>query len=163
MTRIGVWGLALAAVALPVQAATITVTSTADPGTPGDGFCTLRDLYNGQSFHRVVPNFVIQAGDPRGDSNGGPGYTIRDEVNRRAFVRGTAGMARDGKNTAGSQFFITHLPQPHLDGDFTAFGQVTKGMDVVDRIEPGDTILEVAIWDGQSFSGARPSGDGARR
>ncbi len=119
--------------------------------------------YNGLSFHRVVPNFVIQAGDPLGDSTGGPGYTIRCEINRRAFVRGTVGMALDGKDTGGSQFFITHLPQPHLDGDYTAFGQVTKGMEVVDRIESEDTIREIAIWDGHSLSGTRPSGGSVNR
>jgi cyclophilin family peptidyl-prolyl cis-trans isomerase len=105
-------------------------------------------FYNGQSFHRVVPNFVVQAGDPRGDGNGGPGYTIRCEINTRPFLRGTLGMALSGKDTGGSQFFITLLPQPHLDGGYTVFGQVTRGMEVVDRLEPGDVIREIFIWDG---------------
>lgn len=106
-------------------------------------------FYNGLTFHRVVPNFLVQAGDPRGDGNGGPGYRIRSEVNRRPFLRGTLAMALpNGKDSAGSQFFITHLPQPQLAGDHTAFGQVIKGMELVDRLEPGDVIQRIAIWDG---------------
>ena len=119
--------------------------------------------YNGLPFHRVVPNFVIQTGDPRGKSNSIPSNTIRCEINRRAFIRGTVGMALNGKDTGSNQFFITHLPQPHLDGNYTAFGQVTKGMEVVDRIEPDDTIQEIAIWDGHTFWGTRPTIDSVNR
>jgi cyclophilin family peptidyl-prolyl cis-trans isomerase/HEAT repeat protein len=116
-------------------------------------FVTLarKGFFNGLQIHRVVPNFVVQDGDPRGDGTGGPGYTIRDELNERPFVRGTVGMARSWKDTGGSQFFITHSPQPHLDARYTAFGHVVNGMDVVDRIQQGDTIQRVRVWDGKSM------------
>jgi cyclophilin family peptidyl-prolyl cis-trans isomerase/HEAT repeat protein len=94
-------------------------------------------------FHRVVPDFVAQGGDPRGDGEGGPGYSIRCEMTRRPYLRGTIGMALSGKDTGGSQFFFTHTPQPHLDGRYTAFGEVTQGMEVVDALIEGDVILEV--------------------
>jgi cyclophilin family peptidyl-prolyl cis-trans isomerase len=102
-------------------------------------------FYNGLAFVRVVPNFVIQGGDPRGDQNGGPGYQIRDEINLRRYQTGSVGMALSGKDTGGSQFFITHSPQPHLDGGYTIFGQVIEGMDVVNRIARGDRIERVEI------------------
>jgi cyclophilin family peptidyl-prolyl cis-trans isomerase len=105
-------------------------------------------FYNGLPFHRVVPNLLVQTGDPRGDGKGGPGYTIRSEINRRPFIRGTLGMAQSGKDTAGSQFFITLLPQPQLEGANTVFGQVLTGMDVIDRLVPNDIIREIVIWDG---------------
>ena len=105
-------------------------------------------FYDGLTFHQVIPNGYVQAGDPRGDGNGGPGYTIRSEVNLRSFLRGTLGMVSRQKDTGGSQFFITHLPQPQLDGEYTAFGQVVSGMEIVDHIVPGDVIREIAIWDG---------------
>ena len=112
-----------------------------------ESFVTLarKGYFNGVTFHRVVPNFVIQGGDPRGTGEGGPGYQIRCEVNTRPYIRGAVGMALSGKDTGGSQFFITHSPQPHLDGGYTVFGQVTKGMDVVDRIVRGDTIRRIQI------------------
>jgi cyclophilin family peptidyl-prolyl cis-trans isomerase/HEAT repeat protein len=112
-----------------------------------DSFITLarRDFFNGVSFHRVVSNFVIQGGDPRGDGEGGPGYQLRCEVNTRPYTRGAVGMALSGKDTGGSQFFITHSPQPHLDGGYTVFGQVVDGMEVVDRIARGDVIFGVEI------------------
>ena len=102
-------------------------------------------FYNDLAFVRVVPNFVIQGGDPRGDQNGGPGYQIRDEINLRQYGTGTVGMALSGKDTGGSQFFITHSPQPHLDGGYTIFGQVIEGMDVVNRIARGDKMERVEI------------------
>lgn len=105
-------------------------------------------FYDGLRFHRVVPNFVLQAGDPRGDSSGGPGYTIRCEINEGFYMRGSVGMALDGKDTGGSQFFITLLPQPHLNGRYTLFGHVRDGFEVLDRIEPGDRIRRIRIWDG---------------
>lgn len=112
-----------------------------------DSFVKLarRGFYNNLTFHRVVPNFVIQGGDPRGDGEGGPGYQIRCEINQRPYQRGAVGMALSGKDTGGSQFFITHAPQPHLDGGYTVFGQVTSGMDVVDKIVRGDVIKKVVI------------------
>jgi cyclophilin family peptidyl-prolyl cis-trans isomerase len=110
-------------------------------------FATLarRGYFDGQRFHRVVPNFVAQGGDPRGDGNGGPGYAIRDELNRRRYLRGTLGMALSGPNTGGSQFFITHSPQPHLDGGYTVFGQLRSGADVLDRIVQGDRVVRITI------------------
>ncbi|HEX4566407.1 MAG TPA: peptidylprolyl isomerase, partial [Vicinamibacterales bacterium] len=110
-----------------------------------------KGYFNGLQIHRVVPNFVIQDGDPRGDGSGGPGYTIRDELNDRPFVRGTVGMALSGPDTGGSQFFIMHSPAPHLDGKYTVFGTVVNGMDVVDKIAPLDVIERVRIWDGKEL------------
>jgi cyclophilin family peptidyl-prolyl cis-trans isomerase/HEAT repeat protein len=112
-----------------------------------------RGFFNGLRVHRVVPNFVVQDGDPRGDGQGGPGYTIRDELNDRPYVRGTVGMALSGPDTGGSQFFITHSPAPHLDGRYTAFGRVINGMEVVDRIQQGDVIQRVRVWDGTGWQG----------
>jgi cyclophilin family peptidyl-prolyl cis-trans isomerase/HEAT repeat protein len=106
-------------------------------------------FYDGLVFHRVEPGFVVQGGCPRGDGNGGPGYTLRCEITRRPFGRGAVGMALSGKDTGGSQFFITLSPQPHLDGGFTLFGQVVRGMDVVQRIRPGDAIERVEVWTGE--------------
>jgi cyclophilin family peptidyl-prolyl cis-trans isomerase/HEAT repeat protein len=108
-----------------------------------------RGFYDGLSFHRVVPNFVVQGGCPRGDGHGGPGYTLRCEIGQRPYGRGAVGMALQGKDTGGSQFFITHAPAPHLDGGYTLFGQVVSGMDVVDQIRPGDLIERVEIWEGR--------------
>lgn len=99
--------------------------------------------FDGREWPRVVPDFVVQGGDPRGDTYGGPGYTIRDEINRARFDFGTIGMALDGPDTGGSQFFITLSPQPHLDGGYTAFGEVVSGIDVIERLLPGDRILSV--------------------
>jgi cyclophilin family peptidyl-prolyl cis-trans isomerase/HEAT repeat protein len=104
--------------------------------------------FSGMAIHRVVPNFVVQAGDRRGDGEGGPGYTLRDEINMLPYLRGTVGMALDGADTGGSQFFITHSPQPHLDGKYTVFGRVVAGMDVVDRLQQWDVIRRVRTWDG---------------
>lgn len=117
-----------------------------------DNFVTLarKGFFDGLPIHRVVPNFVIQGGDPRGDGEGGPGYTIRDELNQTPFLRGTVGMALDWADTGGSQFFIAHSPQPQLDARYTAFARVIDGMEVVDRIEIGDVIRRIRIWDGQT-------------
>jgi cyclophilin family peptidyl-prolyl cis-trans isomerase len=106
------------------------------------------NYFNNVTFHRVVPNFVVQGGDPRGDGNGGPGYQIRCEINEVPYDRGAVGMALSGKDTGGSQWFVTHSPQPHLDGGYTVFGRVVSGMDVVDRIARGDRILNVTITEG---------------
>ena len=106
-------------------------------------------FYDGLVFHRVEPGFVVQGGCPRGDGNGGPGYALRCEITRRPYGRGAVGMALSGKDTGGSQFFITLAPQPQLDGGFTLFGQVVAGMDAVDRIRPGDVIERVEVWTGE--------------
>jgi cyclophilin family peptidyl-prolyl cis-trans isomerase/HEAT repeat protein len=110
-----------------------------------------KGFFNGVAIHRVVPDFVVQDGDPRGDGEGGPGFTIRDELNQLPYLRGTVGMALDWKDTGGSQFFITHSPQPHLDARYTTFGRVVNGIELVDRIEPGDVIRRVQIWDGTTL------------
>jgi cyclophilin family peptidyl-prolyl cis-trans isomerase/HEAT repeat protein len=112
-----------------------------------------RNFLGGTPLHRVVPNFVVQDGDPRGDGEGGPGYTIRDEINQLPYLRGTVGMALDWEDTGGSQFFITHGPQPHLDARYTVFGRVVQGMDVVDQLQQWDQIRTVRIWDGVNWIG----------
>lgn len=104
-----------------------------------------RHFYDGLLFHRVVPNFVIQGGDPRGDGWGGPGFAIRSEISLIRFGRGMVGIASAGKDTEGCQFFITHQPTPHLDGRYTIFARVTGGQDVVDRIQIGDTVVRITI------------------
>lgn len=96
--------------------------------------------YDGLTFHRVVPDFVVQGGCPRGDGWGDMGYNIRSEFNEHHYERGAVGIAHAGKDTGGSQFFITHSPQPRLDGRYTVFGHVVKGMEVVDSIKQGDTF-----------------------
>ena len=112
-----------------------------------------KGFFNGLSVHRVVSNFVVQDGDPRGDGEGTPGYTIRDELNERPYLRGTVGMALDPwPDTGGSQWFITHSPQPHLDARYTVFGRVIAGMDVVDKIQQWDVIRRVRVWDGQAMT-----------
>ena len=108
-----------------------------------------RGFYDGLTFHRVEPGFVVQGGCPRGDGNGGPGYALRCEITRRSYARGSVGMALSGKDTGGSQFFITLAPQPHLDGGYTLFGQVAAGMDAVDKLRPGDLIEHVTVWTGE--------------
>lgn len=112
-----------------------------------DNFIQLarRRYFNGITIHRVVSNFVIQDGDPRGDGNGGPGYQIRCEINEAPYKRGALGMALSGKDTAGSQWFVTHSPQPHLDGGYTVFGNIVAGLEVVDNIARGDVIRSIAI------------------
>jgi len=110
-------------------------------------FLTLasQGFYDGLRFHRVVPAFVAQDGDPRGDGNGGPGYAIRDELNRMTYGRGTIGMALSGPDTGGSQYFLTLTPQPHLDGHYTAFGQVVSGLAVMDGLVQGDQIQSITV------------------
>lgn len=103
-------------------------------------------FFNGKAVHRVVANFVMQDGDNRGDGNGGPGWSIRCEINTLAYERGSVGMALSGKDTGGSQWFVTHAPQPHLDGGYTVFGKVNEeGMKTVDNIVRGDKIVTVRI------------------
>jgi len=110
-------------------------------------------FYDGTTFHRVIPNFMIQGGDPYSKTGkgrvgtGGPGYTIKCEthLNTHKHVAGTLSMAHAGKDTGGSQFFICHAPQRHLDGVHTVFGQVTKGMDVVNKIKQNDKINSITV------------------
>ncbi|MCY7347725.1 MAG: peptidylprolyl isomerase [Pyrinomonadaceae bacterium] len=107
------------------------------------------NYFNGLEIHRVVPNFVMQDGDPRGDGNGGPGWQIRCEMNMQEYERGAVGMALSGKDTGGSQWFVTHAPQPHLDGGYTVFGRVNEtDMKVVDNLVRGDKITSVKIVEG---------------
>ena len=105
-----------------------------------------KKFFDNTTFMRVVPNFVIQGGDPRNDMNGGPGYAIRDEMNLQKYTRGAVGMALSGPDTGGSQFFITHSPQPHLDGGYTIFARAYDGVtSVVDQTERGDRVLTITI------------------
>ena len=110
-------------------------------------FLTRQGFYDGVRFHRVISNFVIQGGDPTGTGSGGPGYRFEDEVKGNPLVheRGVLSMANAGPNTNGSQFFITHSPQPHLDGRHTVFGRVVEGLDVVDKIRQGDSMIKVTV------------------
>jgi peptidyl-prolyl cis-trans isomerase B (cyclophilin B) len=110
-------------------------------------FLAQEGFYDGIAFHRVIDNFMIQGGDPTGTGRGGPGYKFEDELrgNPLKHESGVISMANAGPNTNGSQFFITHSPQPHLDGRHTVFGKVTSGKDVVDSIEQGDTIKSVTV------------------
>lgn len=104
-----------------------------------------KGFYDGLSFHRVINGFMIQGGDPEANGSGGPGYTIDDEPNKLVHDYGVISMANRGPNTAGSQFFITQMPQHHLDGKHTVFGRVTKGHDVVCRVEQFDSIINIKI------------------
>ncbi|WAL60961.1 peptidylprolyl isomerase [Thermocoleostomius sinensis] len=103
-----------------------------------------KGFYDGLTFHRVISDFMIQGGCPRGDGRGGPGYTIKCEINPNKHVAGSLSMAHAGRDTGGSQFFICHSPQPHLDGVHTVFGH-TDDMDVVNAIRKGDKIVSVKI------------------
>jgi cyclophilin family peptidyl-prolyl cis-trans isomerase/HEAT repeat protein len=102
-------------------------------------------FFDGLTFHRVVPDFVVQGGDPRGDGEGGPGFTIRCEVNRHPYRRGTVGMALSGKDTGGSQFFVALSPQPHLEGRYTVVGEVVAGLEVADALLEGDLITRARV------------------
>ncbi|MGH7453798.1 MAG: peptidylprolyl isomerase, partial [bacterium] len=104
-----------------------------------------KGFFDGLFIHRVVPNFVVQTGDPRGDGWGSPGYSIRSEFSRRRYTRGMVGMASSGTDTEGCQFFITHSDQPHLDGRYTIFARVKSGMEVVDALQVGDRMEKVMI------------------
>lgn len=122
---------------LDFKAAPNTVANFVD--LAGKGF------YNGLVFHRVVPGFMIQGGDPEGNGTGGPGYTIDDEFSSLKHDAGVISMANRGPNTNGSQFFITQTPQHHLDGKHSVFGKVLEGLDVVCRIEQNDKIINITI------------------
>ena len=110
-------------------------------------FLAQEGYYDGVSFHRVISNFMIQGGDPTGTGAGGPGYKFEDEVKGSPLKHetGVISMANAGPNTNGSQFFITHSPQPHLNGNHTVFGKVMVGQEVVDAISQGDRIVKVEI------------------
>jgi peptidyl-prolyl cis-trans isomerase B (cyclophilin B) len=119
------------------------------PGTV-DNFIKLanKGFYNGLKFHRVIPGFMAQGGDPLGSGMGGPGYTIKDEFNSRKHLKGTVAMAKTMEpDSAGSQFYICFEPQPSLDGKYTVFGQVIEGIDVVDGIQKDDVMKKVYIAD----------------
>ena len=113
-----------------------------------ENFVTLakKGFYDGLTFHRVVPDFVVQGGCPQGTGTGGPGYTLKAEFNKQKHVRGTLAMARSQHpDSAGSQFYICYGPTPHLDGNYTVFGRVVSGMEHVDRIRQGDRMKSVTI------------------
>jgi len=113
-----------------------------------ENFVTLakKGFYNGLTFHRVVPDFVVQGGCPKGNGTGGPGYQIKAEFNKQKHVRGTVAMARSqDPDSAGSQFYICYGSTPHLDGQYTVFGHVVSGMELVDRIKQGDRMTSVTI------------------
>src|ERR1051325_5603455 len=117
--------------------------SPADAPKTVENFVTLakKGFYDNLTFHRVVPDFVVQGGCPKGDGTGGPGHTVKAEFNKQKHVRGSVAMA-------GSQFYITYGPTPHLDGNYTVFGRVVSGMEHVDRIKQGDRMKSVKIVDG---------------
>jgi peptidyl-prolyl cis-trans isomerase B (cyclophilin B) len=120
----------------------------ADAPKTVENFVTLakKGFYSNLTFHRVVPDFVVQGGCPKGDGTGGPGYTIPAEFNKQKHLRGTLAMARSqDPNSAGSQFYICYGATPHLDGNYTVFGKVTSGIEHVDRIKQGDRMKSVAI------------------
>jgi peptidyl-prolyl cis-trans isomerase B (cyclophilin B) len=102
-------------------------------------------FYNGLSFHRIIQGFMAQGGDPKGDGTGGPGWTIDNESNTRSHEAGTLSMANAGMDTGGSQFFLCHMPQTHLNGRHTVFGKLTTGFDVLTHLEKGDPILSIKV------------------
>jgi cyclophilin family peptidyl-prolyl cis-trans isomerase len=133
-TSAGIFTIEFAGVASPINQANLAALARS-------GF------YTGLSFHRVVPGFVVQGGDPRGDGYGGPGYVVPCEWSNLRYERGTVGIALAGKDTGGSQFFVTQTPQPHLDARYTVVGQVGEGLEVIDRLLPGDVIESVEVVD----------------
>ena len=137
-----------ATIATPRGAVVIDLEAAHAPKTVNNFVSLARDgFYDGLVFHRVIPNFMVQGGDPTGTGMGGPGYKFEDETrgNPLTHERGVISMANSGPNTNGSQFFITHGPQPHLNGKHTVFGRVTSGIEVVDAIRQGDTMDSVTV------------------
>ena len=108
-------------------------------------FLAREGFYDSTTFHRVIPDFMAQAGDPTGTGAGGPGYKFADEFTKHTHASGTLSMANAGPNTNGSQFFITYAPQPHLNGHHSVFGQLTEGMDVLKNLVNGDVIERISI------------------
>jgi peptidyl-prolyl cis-trans isomerase B (cyclophilin B) len=108
-------------------------------------FLAREGFYDGTTFHRVIPGFMAQGGDPTGTGTGTPGYSFADEFTEHTHVAGALSMANSGPNTNGSQFFITYTPQHRLDGKHSVFGQLIEGMDVLEKIEQGDTIIRIII------------------
>ena len=108
-------------------------------------FLTREGFYDGTIFHRVIPGFMAQGGDPTGTGTGNPGYSFADEFTEHTHVTGALSMANSGADTNGCQFFITYAPQPHLDGKHSVFGQLIEGMDILEKIEQGDTIIRITI------------------
>ena len=108
-------------------------------------FLAREGFYDGTTFHRIIPDFMAQGGDPTGTGTGGPGYSFADEFIEHTHVTGALSMANAGPNTNGSQFFITYTPQHHLDGKHSVFGQLIEGMDVLKKIKNGDTIIRITI------------------
>jgi len=108
-------------------------------------FLASEKFYDGTTFHRVIPGFMAQGGDPTGTGTGNPGYSFADEFTEHTHVTGALSMANSGADTNGCQFFITYAPQPHLDGKHSVFGQLIGGTDVLEKIEQGDTIIRITI------------------
>ena len=108
-------------------------------------FLAREGFYDGTIFHRVIPDFMAQGGDPTGTGTGNPGYSFADEFTKHMHVAGALSMANSGPDTNGSQFFITYTPQHHLDNKHSVFGQLTEGMDILEKIKPGDTIIRITI------------------
>ena len=108
-------------------------------------FLARERFYDGVTFHRIIPDFMAQGGDPTGTGSGGPGYSFTDEFTKHTHGVGTLSMANSGPNTNGSQFFITYSPQPHLDGKHSVFGQIIEGMNVLEALKNGDTIKRITI------------------
>ncbi|EGL83182.1 peptidyl-prolyl cis-trans isomerase cyclophilin type [Caldalkalibacillus thermarum TA2.A1] len=109
-------------------------------------------FYDGLTFHRVIPGFVAQGGCPRGDGTGGPGYTIKCEINPNKHERGSVAMAHAGRDTGGSQFYICYQPQPHLDGRHTVFGKVVNGMEYVEEFQGDDRIKTIKVMESNEAS-----------
>ena len=129
----------------------IELDGTLAPRTSGAIISLASDgFYDGLVFHRVVPGFVVQGGCPRGDGFGGPGYALLDEVSPQPFSRGTVGIATNGRDTGGSQFFVMQAEHPHLVGGYTQLGHVTEGIEVIDALQEGDRILRVRVLEPRS-------------
>ncbi len=112
-------------------------------------FLAREGFFDNTTFHRVIPGFMAQGGDPTGTGTGGPGYKFADEFSKRTHVTGALSMANSGPNTNGSQFFITYAPQPHLDGKHSVFGQLALGEKVLQSLNNGDTIVKITIEESQ--------------